>query len=155
MAKKPVFFDASGKRAARISLIGWIAVIVSVVLGGAFVASLLAVPLAYVAAVIGGRWRQAVLILGLMALLGDQSITVVGWSEIGRQLARWLVDPAAGAGHAAIGDLMTFLAETQRALPLAMSTRWIEPPVWLAGVGPGMQRPFTSSHSKEPPLLVT
>lgn len=44
MAKKPVFFDASGKRAARISLIGWIAVIVSVVLGGAFVASLLAVP---------------------------------------------------------------------------------------------------------------
>ena len=44
MVKKPIFFDASGKRAARISLIGWIAVIVSVVLGGAFVASLIAVP---------------------------------------------------------------------------------------------------------------
>jgi poly-beta-1,6 N-acetyl-D-glucosamine synthase len=44
MAKKPIFFDASGKRAARISLIGWIAVVLSVVLGGAFVASLIAVP---------------------------------------------------------------------------------------------------------------
>jgi cellulose synthase/poly-beta-1,6-N-acetylglucosamine synthase-like glycosyltransferase/peptidoglycan/xylan/chitin deacetylase (PgdA/CDA1 family) len=44
MAKKPIFFDASGKRAARISLIGWIAVVASVVLGGAFVASLVAMP---------------------------------------------------------------------------------------------------------------
>ena len=44
MAKKPIFFDASGKRAARISLIGWIALVASVILGGAFVASLIAVP---------------------------------------------------------------------------------------------------------------
>ncbi|MGN6516861.1 MAG: polysaccharide deacetylase family protein [Rhizomicrobium sp.] len=44
MAKKPIFFDATGKRAARISLIGWIAVVASVVLGGAFVATLVAVP---------------------------------------------------------------------------------------------------------------
>ncbi|HEY8948549.1 MAG TPA: polysaccharide deacetylase family protein [Rhizomicrobium sp.] len=44
MAKKPIFFDASGKRAARISLIGWIALVASVILGGAFVASLVAVP---------------------------------------------------------------------------------------------------------------
>ena len=44
MAKKPIFFDATGKRAARFTLIGWIAVVVSVVLGGAFVASLVAVP---------------------------------------------------------------------------------------------------------------
>jgi len=44
MAKKPIFFDASGKRAARISVIGWIALVASVVLGGAFVASLIAVP---------------------------------------------------------------------------------------------------------------
>ncbi|HEY5337297.1 MAG TPA: glycosyl hydrolase family 18 protein, partial [Rhizomicrobium sp.] len=44
MANKPVFFDASGKRAARITVIGWIAVVVSVLLGGAFVFSLLAVP---------------------------------------------------------------------------------------------------------------
>jgi peptidoglycan-N-acetylglucosamine deacetylase len=44
MANKPIFFDASGKRAARITLIGWVAAIVSIVLGGGFVASLLAVP---------------------------------------------------------------------------------------------------------------
>jgi cellulose synthase/poly-beta-1,6-N-acetylglucosamine synthase-like glycosyltransferase/peptidoglycan/xylan/chitin deacetylase (PgdA/CDA1 family) len=44
MAKKPVFFDASGKRAARISLIGWITLVASLLLGGAFVTSLIAVP---------------------------------------------------------------------------------------------------------------
>ncbi|HUB84180.1 MAG TPA: hypothetical protein VL971_00695, partial [Rhizomicrobium sp.] len=44
MANKPIFFDASGKRAARLTVIGWIAVVASVLLGAAFVASLLAVP---------------------------------------------------------------------------------------------------------------
>src|ERR1700761_4002237 len=41
MANKPVFFDATGRRAARISTLGWLAAIVSTVLGVAFVASLL------------------------------------------------------------------------------------------------------------------
>jgi cellulose synthase/poly-beta-1,6-N-acetylglucosamine synthase-like glycosyltransferase/peptidoglycan/xylan/chitin deacetylase (PgdA/CDA1 family) len=44
MANKPIFFDASGKRAARLTVIGWVAAVVSVLLGAAFVASLLAVP---------------------------------------------------------------------------------------------------------------
>ena len=44
MANKPIFFDASGKRAARINVIGWVAVVASIALGAAFVASLLAVP---------------------------------------------------------------------------------------------------------------
>jgi hypothetical protein len=39
-------------------------------------------------------------------------------------------------------------------LPVAISTRWIMPPTWLAGVGPGISRPCISSHSNEPPLLV-
>ncbi len=44
MANKPIFLDATGKRAARVSLIGWSAAIVSTVLGIAFIASLLFVP---------------------------------------------------------------------------------------------------------------
>ena len=44
MANKPIFFDASGKRAARISVIGWVAAAASIVLGAGFVFSLLAVP---------------------------------------------------------------------------------------------------------------
>jgi peptidoglycan-N-acetylglucosamine deacetylase len=44
MANKPVFFDATGKRALRISLIGWVAAIVSTLLGAAFLTSLAAVP---------------------------------------------------------------------------------------------------------------
>jgi ABC-type spermidine/putrescine transport system permease subunit II len=83
-------------------------------------ASLLALAPAYVAAVIGGRWRQLILTATLTVLLGDQVTLVMGWSEIGRQLARWLVDPDASSGRYAIGDLMTYLAETQRALPLAI-----------------------------------
>jgi len=85
-----------------------------------FAASLLAIAPAYLAAVIGGRWRQAVLTLSLTVLLGDQVTTVMGWSEIGRQLARWLIDADASSGRYALGDLMTFLAETHRALPLAI-----------------------------------
>jgi cellulose synthase/poly-beta-1,6-N-acetylglucosamine synthase-like glycosyltransferase/peptidoglycan/xylan/chitin deacetylase (PgdA/CDA1 family) len=44
MSKKPIFFDATGKRAARLSLAGWIAAIVSTVLGIGFVASLMIAP---------------------------------------------------------------------------------------------------------------
>lgn len=88
-------------------------------------ASLLALPLAYVAAVIGGRWRQAVLVLSLLVLLGDHAVTVMGWSEIGRQLARWLIDPDASSGRYAFGNLMTFLAETQHALPLAILCQYL------------------------------
>jgi cellulose synthase/poly-beta-1,6-N-acetylglucosamine synthase-like glycosyltransferase/peptidoglycan/xylan/chitin deacetylase (PgdA/CDA1 family) len=44
MANKPIFFDASGKRAARLTVIGWIAGGLSILLGAGFVASLLAVP---------------------------------------------------------------------------------------------------------------
>ena len=43
MANKPIFFDASGRRAAGVSLVGWIAAIVSALLGAAFVASLVMV----------------------------------------------------------------------------------------------------------------
>jgi cellulose synthase/poly-beta-1,6-N-acetylglucosamine synthase-like glycosyltransferase/peptidoglycan/xylan/chitin deacetylase (PgdA/CDA1 family) len=41
MAGKPVFFDVTGRRAARLSILGWVAAIVSTVLGIGFVASLL------------------------------------------------------------------------------------------------------------------
>jgi cellulose synthase/poly-beta-1,6-N-acetylglucosamine synthase-like glycosyltransferase/peptidoglycan/xylan/chitin deacetylase (PgdA/CDA1 family) len=41
MASKPVFFDVTGRRAARISTLGWAAAIISTVLGIGFVASLL------------------------------------------------------------------------------------------------------------------
>ena len=36
MANKPVFFDASGRRAAGASIVGWIAVLVSLPLGAIF-----------------------------------------------------------------------------------------------------------------------
>jgi cellulose synthase/poly-beta-1,6-N-acetylglucosamine synthase-like glycosyltransferase/peptidoglycan/xylan/chitin deacetylase (PgdA/CDA1 family) len=44
MSDKPVFLDVTGRRATRISLIGWIAAIVSTALGIGFVASMFAVP---------------------------------------------------------------------------------------------------------------
>ena len=44
MANKPIFFDATGRRAARFSLIGWVAAIISTILGAAFLTSLAAVP---------------------------------------------------------------------------------------------------------------
>ncbi len=44
MANKPVFFDATGKRALRVSLIGWGAAIISTLLGVAFLMSVAAVP---------------------------------------------------------------------------------------------------------------
>ncbi|MBV8976633.1 MAG: glycosyltransferase [Alphaproteobacteria bacterium] len=44
MSKKPIFFDATGRRAARLSLLGWIAAVVSTVLAAAFVASLVVAP---------------------------------------------------------------------------------------------------------------
>ncbi len=40
-SKKPVFFDATGRRAARISALGWAAALVSTVIGIGFVTSLL------------------------------------------------------------------------------------------------------------------
>src|SRR6201996_369912 len=40
-SKKPVFFDATGRRAARISALGWAAALLSTVLGIGFVASLI------------------------------------------------------------------------------------------------------------------
>ena len=44
MSDKPVFFDASGRRAVGASVVGWTAAVVSLVLGGVFAASLIAVP---------------------------------------------------------------------------------------------------------------
>jgi cellulose synthase/poly-beta-1,6-N-acetylglucosamine synthase-like glycosyltransferase/peptidoglycan/xylan/chitin deacetylase (PgdA/CDA1 family) len=44
MSNRPVFFDATGRRAARISTLGWAAAIVSTILGIVFVASLLITP---------------------------------------------------------------------------------------------------------------
>ena len=41
---KPIFFDASGRRAAHISIIGWIAAVLSTLIGLAFLASIVAVP---------------------------------------------------------------------------------------------------------------
>ena len=40
MANKPVFFDATGRRAARISTVGWVAAVISTILFIGFVASL-------------------------------------------------------------------------------------------------------------------
>ena len=42
MANKPIFFDETGRRAARLSLLGWATAILSTILGIAFVASILA-----------------------------------------------------------------------------------------------------------------
>ncbi|HVZ91720.1 MAG TPA: glycosyltransferase [Rhizomicrobium sp.] len=44
MTKKPIFFDATGRRAARISVLGWIAAVISTALGIAFIASLFVAP---------------------------------------------------------------------------------------------------------------
>ncbi|HVP86162.1 MAG TPA: glycosyltransferase [Rhizomicrobium sp.] len=44
MTDKPVFLDVTGRRATRISLIGWIAAIISTALGIGFIASMFAVP---------------------------------------------------------------------------------------------------------------
>ncbi len=44
MADKPIFHDASGRRAAWLSLIGWAAAIVSTLVGVAFIMNLMAVP---------------------------------------------------------------------------------------------------------------
>jgi cellulose synthase/poly-beta-1,6-N-acetylglucosamine synthase-like glycosyltransferase/peptidoglycan/xylan/chitin deacetylase (PgdA/CDA1 family)/spore germination protein YaaH len=44
MSKKPIFFDATGRRAARFSLVGWTVAILSTILGIAFVASLVVAP---------------------------------------------------------------------------------------------------------------
>lgn len=44
MANRPVFFDASGRRAFQISIFSWIAAIISTIVGLAFLASLVAVP---------------------------------------------------------------------------------------------------------------
>ena len=42
MSNKPVFFDETGRRAARLSTLGWVGAILSTVLGIAFIASILA-----------------------------------------------------------------------------------------------------------------
>ena len=44
MSNKPIFFDATGRRAARVSVFGWIVAVVSTILGGVFVATLFAAP---------------------------------------------------------------------------------------------------------------
>ena len=44
MANKPIFFDATGRRATHISRIGWVAAILSTLVGIAFLASLIAIP---------------------------------------------------------------------------------------------------------------
>ena len=44
MSKKPIFFDATGRRAARFSLVGWTVAILSTILGIAFIASLVVAP---------------------------------------------------------------------------------------------------------------
>ena len=44
MANKPVFFDVTGRRAQRISALGWVAAIISTILGIGFVISLLITP---------------------------------------------------------------------------------------------------------------
>jgi ABC-type Fe3+ transport system permease subunit len=88
-------------------------------------ASLLALAPAYLIAVIGGTGRQLLLILCLIVLLGDQVTVAMGWSEIGRQLARSLFDAEPGLGRDLLADLMTLGAETHRALPLViLSQSW-------------------------------
>jgi len=44
MSNKPIFFDASGRRAARVSVAGWAVAVISTILGGVFVATLFAAP---------------------------------------------------------------------------------------------------------------
>ncbi len=44
MSKKPIFFDATGRRAARISILGWVVAVLSTALGMAFIASLVIAP---------------------------------------------------------------------------------------------------------------
>jgi cellulose synthase/poly-beta-1,6-N-acetylglucosamine synthase-like glycosyltransferase/peptidoglycan/xylan/chitin deacetylase (PgdA/CDA1 family)/spore germination protein YaaH len=44
MANKPIFFDATGRRAARVSFAGWVLAVVSTILGGVFITTLFAAP---------------------------------------------------------------------------------------------------------------
>jgi cellulose synthase/poly-beta-1,6-N-acetylglucosamine synthase-like glycosyltransferase/peptidoglycan/xylan/chitin deacetylase (PgdA/CDA1 family) len=55
MADKPVFFDASGRRAARIRLIGWVAALAGAVILVGFAASLMLAPPVASLALPGGR----------------------------------------------------------------------------------------------------
>src|SRR5476651_1012963 len=45
MSDKPVFFDATGRRAVGASIVGWTAAVISLALGAAFVVSLITVPI--------------------------------------------------------------------------------------------------------------
>jgi len=42
MADKPIFYDETGRRAARLSFLGWAGAIISTIVGIAFLVSLLA-----------------------------------------------------------------------------------------------------------------
>jgi hypothetical protein len=44
MADKPIFFDSTGRRAARVAFIAWALAVISVLLASGFVASLVVVP---------------------------------------------------------------------------------------------------------------
>jgi len=44
MANKPIFFDASGRRAARLAYVGWALGILAAVIGIGFVTNLLLTP---------------------------------------------------------------------------------------------------------------
>jgi cellulose synthase/poly-beta-1,6-N-acetylglucosamine synthase-like glycosyltransferase/peptidoglycan/xylan/chitin deacetylase (PgdA/CDA1 family) len=55
MANKPIFFDASGRRATGVSIAGWIAAIASALLGAAFIASLVMVDTNVTGLILPGR----------------------------------------------------------------------------------------------------
>jgi peptidoglycan-N-acetylglucosamine deacetylase len=43
MANKPIFFDETGRRAARLSLLGWVGAVISTIVGIAFLASIIGI----------------------------------------------------------------------------------------------------------------
>src|SRR5215472_17633997 len=55
MAEKPVFFDASGRRAASVTVVGWTAALVSGLLAAAFLASLILIDTKVPALIMPGR----------------------------------------------------------------------------------------------------
>ena len=156
MANKPIFFDASGKRAARISLIGWVAAVASVLLGAAFVASLVAVPRAAIlnlpgrlTAIHAPELEKKAVAPGLLKS-AEQLAETARLKKAERVRARWLAKEQERRRASA----STLLPQSGRPLSTAFFPNW-EPsaydslrvalpkldwvmPTWVSFQGPGL-----------------
>jgi cellulose synthase/poly-beta-1,6-N-acetylglucosamine synthase-like glycosyltransferase/peptidoglycan/xylan/chitin deacetylase (PgdA/CDA1 family)/spore germination protein YaaH len=153
MAQKPIFFDATGRRAARLSVLGWIVAVVSTILGIAFIASLVAVP-QFTSVTFNNRLTPVIMdklvkkatapgllkaAAALSAKAHEAEVTRARWEKIAHILpARTLsasLRPPPGRSLS-IGFYETFEAESYPALKRALPhLDWLVPN-WLGLTGP-------------------